>query len=304
MTRTLEGVALPDLGGRVESYRRLADVFHEVLSEQSLDALLDRIADTLAEIVPYDTLTIYEADEAQQILTPVLARDPLAPKILESRGEFGKGLTGWAVAHREAVLANQAHLDPRMVNIPGTPPDPEALISIPLIASGSVKGALNVYRVGKGAHFTEEELELAKRFGDAASIALDNARTRAALEHEAQTDSLTGLYNHRFFQERLRSELTRASRAHDTVTLLMFDIDDFKKLNDVYGHATGDQILSALAEILKTSVRASDVVCRIGGEEFAVILPSNSAGDAAGLARRLTDRLAATQFESAGEITI
>jgi diguanylate cyclase (GGDEF)-like protein len=304
VTRTLEGVALPDLGGRVESYRRLADVFHEVLSEQSLDALLDRIADTLAEIVPYDTLTIYEADEAQQILTPVLARDPLAPKILESRGEFGKGLTGWAVAHREAVLANQAHLDPRMVNIPGTPPDPEALISIPLIASGSVKGALNVYRVGKGAHFTEEELELAKRFGDAASIALDNARTRAALEHEAQTDSLTGLYNHRFFQERLRSELTRASRAHDTVTLLMFDIDDFKKLNDVYGHATGDQILSALAEILKTSVRASDVVCRIGGEEFAVILPSNSAGDAAGLARRLTDRLAATQFESAGEITI
>ncbi|HEY7876112.1 MAG TPA: GAF domain-containing protein [Actinomycetota bacterium] len=304
VTKTLEGVAPPDLGGRVESYRRLADVFHEVLSEQSLDALLERIADTLAEIVPYDTLTIYQADDAQQALIPVLARDPLAAKILESRGEFGRGITGWAVEHREAVLANQAHLDPRMVNIPGTPPDPEALISVPLIASGSVKGALNLYRVGKGANFTEEELELAKRFGDAASIALDNAQTRAALEHEAQTDSLTGLYNHRFFQERLRSELTRASRAHDSVTLLMFDIDDFKKLNDVYGHATGDQILAALADMLKTSVRASDVVCRIGGEEFAVILPSNTAGDAAGLARRLTDRLASTQFDPAGEITV
>jgi diguanylate cyclase (GGDEF)-like protein len=304
VTRTLEGVDSPDLGGRVESYRRLADVFHEVLSEQSLDALLERIADTLAEIVPYDTLTIYEADETQQILIPVLARDPLAAKILESRGRFGRGITGWAVEHRQAVLSNQAHLDPRMVNIPGTPPDPEALISVPLIAGGSVKGVLNVYRVGAEASFTEEELELAKRFGDAASIALDNAHTRAALEHEAQTDSLTGLYNHRFFQERLRSELTRASRAHDSVTLLMFDIDDFKKLNDVYGHATGDQILAALADIVKTSVRASDVVCRIGGEEFAVILPSNTAGDAGGLARRLTDRLAATQFEPAGDITI
>jgi diguanylate cyclase (GGDEF)-like protein len=304
VTKTLEGVASPDIGGRVESYRRLADVFHEVLSEQSLDALLERIADTLAEIVPYDTLTIYQADEAQQVLTPVLARDPLADKILESRGQFGHGITGWAVERREAVLSNQAHLDPRMVNIPGTPSDPEALISVPLIAAGSVKGALNLYRVGKSAQFSEEELELAKRFGDAASIALDNAQTRAHLEHEAQTDSLTGLYNHRFFQERLRSELTRASRAHDSVALLMFDIDDFKKLNDVYGHASGDQVLVMLADILRTSVRASDVVCRIGGEEFAVILPSNTAGDAGGLARRLTDRLKATQFEPAGDITI
>jgi diguanylate cyclase (GGDEF)-like protein len=303
VTRTLEGVTSPDVGGRVESYRRLADVFHEVLSEQSLDALLERIADTLAEIVPYDTLTIYQADEAQQVLTPVLARDPLAEKILESRGHFGKGITGWAVERREAVLSNEAHLDPRMVNIPGTPQDPEALISVPLIAGGSVKGALNLYRVGD-AHFTDEELELAKRFGDAASIALDNAQTRAALEHEAQTDSLTGLYNHRFFQERLRSELTRASRAHDNVALLMFDIDDFKKLNDVYGHASGDQVLVLLADLLKTSVRASDVVCRIGGEEFAVILPSNTAGDAAGLARRLKDKLAATQFEPSGDITL
>jgi diguanylate cyclase (GGDEF)-like protein len=304
VTRTLEGLTPPDVGGRVESYRRLADVFHEVLSEQSLDALLERIADTLGEIVPYDTLTIYQADEAQQVLTPVLARDPLAEKILESRGYFGKGITGWAVERREAVLSNDAHLDPRMVNIPGTPQDPEALISVPLIAGGSVKGALNLYRVGAGARFTEEELELAKRFGDAASIALDNAQTRAALEHEAQTDSLTGLYNHRFFQERLRSELTRASRAHDSVALLMFDIDDFKKLNDVYGHATGDQVLVLLAEMLKTSVRASDVVCRIGGEEFAVILPSNTAGDAGGLARRLKDKLAATSMEQAGDITL
>ena len=304
VTKVLEGATAPDVGGRVESYRRLADVFHEVLSEQSLDALLERIADTLAEIVPYDTLTIYQADEAQQLLTPVLARDPLAEKILESRGYFGKGITGWAVERREAVLSNEAHLDPRMVNIPGTPADPEALISVPLIAGGSVKGALNLYRVGENAAFTGEDLELAKRFGDAASIALDNAQTRAALEHEAQTDSLTGLYNHRFFQERLRSELTRASRAHDSVALLMFDIDDFKKLNDVYGHATGDNVLVALADMLKTSVRASDVVCRIGGEEFAVILPSNSAGDAAGLARRLKDRLAATELDPGGDITL
>ena len=114
---------------------------------------------------------------------------------------------------------------------------------------------------------------------------------RARLEHQAQTDSLTGLYNHRVFHERLRAELMRASRARDSVALLMFDIDEFKRVNDICGHAVGDQILVALAELTCSLVRTSDVVCRIGGEEFAVIMPSCNAGDALGLARRLTERL-------------
>ena len=121
--------------------------------------------------------------------------------------------------------------------VPGTPVEPEALISIPLVARGSLKGALNIYRIGKDASFDDDEFELAKWFGDAAALALDNVQVRATLEHQAQTDSLTGLYNHRFFHERLRAELTRATRAHDSVGLLMFDIDDFKRVNDICGHA-------------------------------------------------------------------
>ena len=120
----------------------------------------------------------------------------------------------------------------------------EALISVPLVARGTVKGALNVYRIGPGATFTEEEFELAKRFGDAA-LALDNAQVRAVLELQAQTDSLTGLYNHRYFHERLRAELNRASRTHDPIAVLMLDIDDFKRVNDVHGHGIGDQVLSS-----------------------------------------------------------
>src|SRR5256714_8038664 len=81
----------------VESYRRLADVFHDVLGEQSLDALLDRIADALADLIPHDSLTIYEADEARRRLVPVLARDKWADKILASHCLFGQGLTGWGV---------------------------------------------------------------------------------------------------------------------------------------------------------------------------------------------------------------
>ena len=162
---------------------------------------------------------------------------------------------------------------------------------MPLIARDAVKGALNIYRLGEHAEFSDEEFELARRFGDAAALALDNAQIRARLEYQAQTDSLTGLYNHRYFHERLRAELTRASRARDSVAVLMLDIDDFKRVNDVYGHGVGDQVLRDLADLLRVALRGSDVVCRLGGEEFGVIMSSCDAGDALNLARRLTDSL-------------
>lgn len=197
----------------VDSYRRLADVFHDILSEQSLDALLERIADTLAELVPYDTLTVFQADVALRVLRPVMVRDEWASEIMKMRPRFGEGITGWAVEHREPVLVQQAHLDPRVKIVPGTPPDePEALIAVPLIARDSIKGALSVYRLGEGVTFSEDEFELAQHFADAAALAIDNAQIRAQLEHQAMTDSLTGLYNHRHFHERLRSALRAASR--------------------------------------------------------------------------------------------
>jgi diguanylate cyclase (GGDEF)-like protein len=289
----------------VESYRRLADVFHDVLGEQSLDALLDRIADALAELVPHDSLTIYEADEPQRVLIPVWARDKWADKILADRCPFGVGLTGWGVEHREPVRVNQAHLDPRVMTVAGTPADePEALITIPLIARDSIKGALNIYRLGEEASFDDDEFELAKRFGDAAALALDNAQIRARLEHQAMTDPLTGLYNHRAFHERLRGALSSASRAHEVVSILMLDIDDFKRVNDVYGHGAGDEVLRSLAETLKDAVRASDVVYRLGGEEFAIVIVSRSPQSSEQLAHRLVERVESAEFLPAGRITI
>jgi len=288
----------------LDSYRRLAEVFHHVLSEQSLDALLERIAGTLMDLLQYDTLIIYEADEAQEFLIPVLATDQYSEEIMKDRAPFGVGITGLAVSQREAILANHAHLDPRIHIIPGTPLDPESFMSIPLLSKGLVKGALNIYRQGEEAVFTPEEFEIAKRFGGAAALAIDNAHQRAELELAAQTDSLTGLYNHRHFHERLRAELNRAIRKHDSCALMVMDIDDFKKVNDVFGHAAGDAVLVAIADLLRETVRVSDVACRIGGEEFAVILPSCDAGDALGLAARLRSKLESMDFDPAGKITL
>jgi diguanylate cyclase (GGDEF)-like protein len=167
-----------------------------------------------------------------------------------------------------------------------------------------VKGTLNIYRLGEDASFADDEFELAIRFGDAAALALDNAQIRVRLEHQAMTDSLTGLYNHRAFHERLRQALARASRSHEAVSVLMLDIDDFKRVNDIYGHGAGDEILRELAETLKDSVRSSDAVYRLGGEEFAVVVTSRSAQHAERLAHRVVERVTASDFEPAGRITV
>jgi hypothetical protein len=96
----------------VESYRKLADVFHELLSEQSLDDLLQRIAGTVGELIPFDDITFYEADEGKRELRAVFASGHDAEKVLADEPfSYGVGITGWAVEHREPVLANRAELD-------------------------------------------------------------------------------------------------------------------------------------------------------------------------------------------------
>lgn len=266
--------------------------------------MLDRVADALAELVPHDTLTVYRFDPEQRLLVPVLARDRWAPEILGSPCRFGEGITGWAVEHREAVCVAQVQLDPRATTVPGTPADePEALISVPLIARGAIKGALNVYRLGEDASFSGEELELAERFADAAALAIDNAETRARLEHQARTDPLTGLQNHRSFHERLRAEVARAGRDGTRVALVMLDLDEFKRLNDVHGHGIGDAALARIGELLTQTARETDVVCRVGGEEFAVIMGGRGTADAVVLAGRIAARLAGTTFDPAGRLT-
>ena len=293
-----------ELEARAEYLRRLADVFHELLSEQSRDVVLERIADTLKELIPYDSLTVYEVDDVHRMIIPVVAKDTYAEEIMSETFPVGEGLTGWAVERAEPVLANEAHEDPRVAVIANTPSEPEALICVPLVARGATMGALNVYRLGNEAAFTEFEFDIVKRFGDAVALALDNAQIRDSLEREANTDALTGLFNHRYFHERLRSELSRAGRNHDSVALLLLDIDDFKKVNDVHGHAAGDQVLVSLAEMLKANVREFDIACRIGGEEFAVVLPSSDAADALGFANRMLERISDIDFGPAGRVTV
>ncbi|HET6776185.1 MAG TPA: diguanylate cyclase, partial [Actinomycetota bacterium] len=283
------------------SYRVLSDVARLLVSESDLSRLLEAIADAVAGLIPYDSLILYQADLPLRQLRPVLVRDPEAELImLYGGGPFGDGITGLAAERLEAICANDAHLDPRAQNIPGTSIAEESLIAVPLVARNELKGVLNLYRTGAGNWFTEEEFDLAKRFAEMAALALDNAQIRARLEAESISDPLTGLFNHRYFQERLAEEMRRADRSGRPVSVVLIDIDDFKRVNEEESHLSGDRILTGLATVMRERARQEDVICRIGGEEFAMILPGTVAADAMVLAERLREATQRTRFNGSG----
>lgn len=134
--------------------------------------------------------------------------------------------------------------------------------------------------------FEADHVETAASLAAQVVVALENARLHRMVERQAMVDSLTGLANRRSLEESLRSELARAGRFGDTVCVVLADLDDFKQVNDRYGHAAGDEVLKAFAVALRETVRESDVAGRWGGEEFALVLPGTDAAGGARLAER------------------
>ncbi len=278
-----------ELEHRLASHRALLDVNETLLGAGDPTAVLDRIADGLRSVVHYDNLTIYRIDRERGVRTAVLARDLWAEVILSEEIPTGSGLTGWATEHGEPLLANDAHLDPRAVNIPGTPVEPESLAVVPLRVAGEVIGTLNVGRMGEeDAHFTIDEFELIKLFAGQASTALQAAEALHAAELRAERDALTGLRNHGAFQADLEALLAGGrDGSPEPFALLMLDLDGFKGFNDGRGHPAGDRLLRRLADALPGQVRAEDLVFRYGGDEFAVLLPGVPRIEARAIADRL-----------------
>ncbi len=135
-----------------------------------------------------------------------------------------------------------------------------------------------------------------RNIGAEFAVAIENARLYRLTKRLAITDELTGLYNYRYMQQRLDEELGRAGRYGKRVSLLLLDVDGFKRVNDVYGHRTGDTVLAELAQVLRTAVREVDVVTRYGGEEFAVILPETDAAGAFIVAEKVREAVEGHRF--------
>lgn len=149
-----------------------------------------------------------------------------------------------------------------------------SFVCAPIMIDRKSTGVINITSKKSGEPFDMEDLNFLETLANHAAIAIRNASLHQHAQLMAVTDGLTGLFNHRFFHERLVEEIDRCNRyGKSGLCVLMIDIDDFKHLNDKYGHLAGDHVLKEVSSIIRRESRVSDIVSRYGGEEFAVILP-------------------------------
>jgi diguanylate cyclase (GGDEF)-like protein len=173
------------------------------------------------------------------------------------------------------------------------------LIMLPLIVKGEAIGLVELTSCSRPTS-DPGQITLARTMAHEAAMALENARLYETARNLADRDPLTGFFNHRYLHERLSEEIVRAVRNRQPLSVVMLDLDDFKLVNDTFGHVYGDQVLVRVADLVRSTLRASDVAARYGGDEFALILPETGHDEAAGVAERILDAFRASPFAAEG----
>jgi diguanylate cyclase (GGDEF)-like protein len=168
-------------------------------------------------------------------------------------------------------------------------------MGVPLIRHDEFIGLLTLDHYQPSA-YTQEDASLALSFANSAAIVIENARLFEQTQQMALTDTLTGIYNRRYFYDLAQKEFSRSKRYQNPMSIILIDIDHFKNVNDHYGHLAGDQVLMQFVQRIQEELRTSDILARFGGEEFIILLPETNLGDATQVAERLREVTAQYPF--------
>lgn len=258
-----------------------------VNSTIELEELYRVITDVLQQRLKLDKFAILLKDDSGEILQVKTAYGfEENDHILDMVFRVGEGVTGEAVSNGEAIYIRDTTKEERFLHYKGEQIIEGSFLSIPLIFKKNVLGVINFHRP-KIDSFSSEELRLLQLVANQVALAIENAKLYTKARDLSVKDELTGLYNRRHFQTVLQIEWKRAVRFHRSLSLLMIDVDFFKKYNDTFGHLQGDKVLKEMSNVLKRNVREIDTVARFGGEEFIVLLPDTDKKGAVAVGEKL-----------------
>jgi diguanylate cyclase (GGDEF)-like protein len=252
------------------------------------------------QIIPSDAGTLYRINSPGGYLERVAGWGDITPEdklfTVQDCWALRRGQLHWTHGARTGLLCQ---------HISGPAESIFPYMCIPLVAHGETVGLLFLQRLGTtaqgGSIAPESKLQLASALGEEVSLALANLKLRDTLRQQSLRDPLTGLYNRRFLEEYLVHERVRATRKNRPLSVIMLDIDHFKRVNDTFGHDAGDAVLRRMGLVLQGHVRGSDIACRIGGEEFALLLPEASLVIAYQRAERILDTVRHMQIKHRGQ---
>jgi diguanylate cyclase (GGDEF)-like protein len=276
----------------------LNELAQKAASVLNPNELLDSICGEVRSAFDRDLARIEVVDLQNNELV-VEAQAGYGAELLGRRAQCGEGLSGTAAMSREPVLANSVLRDLRYVALhPGV----RSALSLPLKYRDDLLGVLSLESFREHS-FSQQDVLTLQSLADQLALALHNARAYQSALDQAITDGLTGLKTHRYFMEALEAEWRRSTRTGRPFSVIMMDLDGFKRVNDQGGHLEGDKVLAAVAALLDAQSRQSNVVARYGGDEFALLLNETNTEQAEILAERLRAALEADPFLRAHGVT-
>lgn len=276
---------------RVEEMSRRQRALDDLGSSIDLEDVLTRVADAAAFLPGADASAVHTTahDGSRVVASSGFPEDVPASHLLAGPPD-GSSPRAIQVSYRYAPDSE----DPASIR---------SGLGVPLLGEGDEPlGFLAVYSHGDDRLRDDAALATVESLAQRATPAIENARRYREARQLADTDALTGLHNRRMFHETLGREVARAQRYGRTLGLIVLDLDDFKEINDRHGHLAGDAVLAEVGERMRSVARSADVPCRIGGEEFAVILPESALADAEALYQRLAEAISARPIAEVGTI--
>lgn len=274
--------------------------FHEVAraltSSVELSGILHNLMQQMTRFFNPQGWSLLILDEPKRQLYYAAVSGGQAEKLRNKRIPLGEGIPGWVALHGEPMILPKVEQDAEMADeIPEGAVRVESIVCLPLRARNRTYGVLQLVNCSPET-MQDHQIYFLHALCDYAAIAIQNARSFEQIQQLTITDDCTGLFNARHLYDQLENTLDRAAQSKKPASLIFFDLDNFKKVNDTHGHLNGSRLLAEVGNLLRDSLGLVDTAYRYGGDEFVVLMPHQSKQRAIDLAERLLEKLRTTVF--------